>query len=265
MSGRPIALVRTVPDAFANALSGDAPSGLLDPDRARRQHAGYRAALEAGGFAVHAIPGDEAHPDSPFIEDTAIVIGDRALVTRPGHPSRRGEVEPVAEALAQFIDVTRVPATARIDGGDVLQIGTDVFVGRGARTDDAGIEALHRFAEPLGRTVTPVDVDSVLHLKTAVTALDDQTVLVAPGAVSLDPFGAYDIVPVPGDDPEAANVVRLPDGSVLVAAHHEDTARLIADRGLEPVTVDVAEFAAADGGLTCLSIRLRAVLEPPAS
>jgi len=265
MATLPVALVRTVPNAFAFALTGDQPARRLDPELARHQHDGYRRALEAGGFSVVSIPGDELHPDSPFIEDTAVVVGNRALATRPGHPSRRGEVAPVAAALERYVEVQGITAEARIDGGDVLQMGSDIFVGRSTRTDEAGIAALRRFAEPQGRRVIPVEVHSVLHLKSAVTALDRRTVLAAPGAIDLDPFASCDIVPVPGDDPEAANVVRLPDGSVLVAAHHEDTARLVARRGIRTSTVDVSEFAAADGGLTCLSIRLRGVLASDAS
>ena len=110
-----------------------------------------------------------------------------------------------------------------------------------------------------------IDVRSVLHLKTAITALDERTLLAAPDGIDLEPFDAYDIVEVPAGDPEAANVVRLPNGSILVAAHHEATAGLVAAHGLTPMTVDVSEFAAADGGLTCLSLRLRAVLDSAAT
>jgi dimethylargininase len=260
MPPRPLALVRSVPHSFATALVGSQPGRGLDVTAARLQHRGYRRALTAGGFTVEVIPGDERHPDSPFVEDTAVVIGRRALVTRPGHPTRRGEVAAVAAALRRHVPVEQVPEGARIDGGDVLQLGDRVFVGRSSRTDDAGIEALARFAGPLGREVIPVPVTSVLHLKTAVTALDGHTLLIAEGAVDPAPFAGLDVVAVPGDDPEAANVVRLPDGAILVARHHQGTADLLAGLGRRPITVDVAEFAAADGGLTCLSIRLRSVL-----
>ncbi len=265
MIARPLALVRTVPDGFAAALVGDRRGTGLDVAAARRQHARYREALEAGGFSVEVIPGDEAHPDSPFIEDTAVVVNRWALATRPGHPSRRGEVGPVAEALARHVDVAWAPDDVRIDGGDVLQVGGRIFVGRSARTDDAGIAALARFAAPLGRTVVPVRISGVLHLKSAATALGDDLVLLSVGAVDPEPFEGLEIEEVPGPDAEAANVVRLPDGSVLVAAHHENTAAIVARRGLRPVLLDTSEFAAADGGLTCLSIRLRSVLAPVAT
>jgi dimethylargininase len=260
MPDHPLALLRSVPDSFAGALVGGAPAARLDPDLARRQHTAYAEALRAGGFAVRILPGDERHPDCPFIEDTAVVIGERALITRPGHPSRRGEVGPVAEALAVYADVSRVPEDARIDGGDVLQAGRTIFVGRSERTDDAGIAALSAFAAPLGRAVVPVPVSGVLHLKSAVTALDDGTLLAASFMAGSPAFEGFEVVVAPGEDPEAANVVRLPDGSLLVAAHHPDTAGLLEGRGLPVATVDVSEFAAADGGLTCLSIRLRSVL-----
>ena len=265
MPARPFALLRSVPHSFAGALVGGEPTAPLDPRRARRQHAAYAAALRSGGFAVQILPGDERHPDCPFIEDTAVVIGRRALVTRPGHPSRRGEVGPVADALAGLVEVSEVPEDARIDGGDVLQVGPTIFVGRSERTDDAGITALAAFAEPLGRTVVPVPVSGALHLKSVVTALDDATLLASPHMAGLPAFAGFDVVEAPAGDPEAANVLRLPDGSILVAAHHPGTAALVAGRGFPVATVDVSEFAAADGGLTCLSVRLRSVLAVAAS
>jgi dimethylargininase len=261
--GRPLALVRSVPDTFTDAIVPAERPAALDPAQARRQHAGYCAALASGGFSVRVIPADEAHPDSPFVEDTAVVIGERALVTRPGHPARRGEVGPVAEVLERVAATERMREPARLDGGDVLVAGSNVFVGRSSRSDDHGIEALAHFAARAGRTITPVDVGGVLHLKSAVTAVDDRTVVAYPDAVDLRPFSGFDVLDVGGKDPEAANVVRLPDGSIMVAAHHEDTARLLARRGMRPVVVDVSEFARAGGGLTCLSIRLRSVLVAP--
>ena len=249
-----IAFVRPVPDSFVDCVTADPPDPPLDPGVARTQHDDYRAALARGGFAVMEVAAAPQHPDSPFIEDTAVVLGDRALVARPGHPSRRGEVDAVGEALAEHLEVVRMEAPATLDGGDVLQVGGEVFVGLSSRTNAAGIEMLSRLC---GR-VSAVRVERILHLKSAVTAVDDETVVLHRPSLDGSAFSELRVLDVAGEDPEAANVVRLPDGSVLVGAHHPATADLLASHGHRVVTVAVSEFVRADGGLTCLSVRLRA-------
>lgn len=256
---RPIAVLRAVPDSFVSCLSSREPRPDIDVAAARAQHSAYRDALEAGGFATMTLAPDEAHPDSVFVEDAAVVVGERALITRPGHPDRRGEVSGVAEALSGMLDLVFVTEPATLDGGDVLQVGRTVFVGRSSRTNAAGIAALGRLAASVGRRMVPVGVRGVLHLKSAATAVDDRTVLLWPAAVDVAAFEGLRIVTVGGDDPEAANVIRLPGGSILVSERHRETAALLERSGREITSVDVSEFAKADGGLTCLSVRLRGV------
>ena len=206
------------------------------------------------------VPADESHPDGCFIEDAAIACGESALLTRPGHPSRRGEVSAVAAALGDLVEVDRVQGEATLDGGDVLQMGTVVFVGVGRRTNAAGADQLERFCSPRGRSVIRVPVGDSLHLKSAVSALDAETLLVHRSVPDPGVFSGVRMVLVGGDDPEAANVVRQADGVILVASHHEPTAELVAGLGYSVDSCDIGEFARADGGLTCLSIRLRDVL-----
>jgi dimethylargininase len=258
----PWALLRGVPDSFAACVTRRPAVPPLDPARARRQHAGYRAALESGGFATSLLPGDESHPDCCFIEDTAVVLGGAVLASRPGHPSRRGEVAAVAAALGERLDMAFMEAPATLDGGDVLRVGRRLFVGESERTSAAGRESLALWAAPLGYTVVPVPLRGVLHLKSAATALDDSTVLLFPGAVDPASLAGLRVVEVAGDDPEAANVVRLPDGRILVAAHLPQAAAAVRAAGLTAVACDVSEFARADGGLTCLSVRGRSGLAP---
>lgn len=258
----PWALLRGVPDSFRDCVTRHPAVPPLDAARARRQHEGYRARLEEGGFTTRLLPADEAHPDCAFIEDTAVLLGGAALVTRPGHPSRRGEVTGVAAALAGSAAVTRMEAPAALDGGDVLRVGQRLFVGVSERTNPAGREALERFAAPLGWEVVVVPLHGVLHLKSAATALDEGTVLVFPGTVLPDAFAGLSVVPVEGSDPEAANVLRLPDGRILVAAHLPQSAAAVRAAGFAPVPCEVSEFARADGGLTCLSLRCRSGLGP---
>lgn len=255
-AGRPVALVRDVPASFVSCVTAQPSVPPLDAGLARLQHAAYAAALQSGGFAVFRAPAAPRHPDSPFIEDTAVVVGDRALITNPGHPSRRGEVPDVAEALARWVRV-EVMEEGTLDGGDVLQVGGRVFVGASMRSDAAGIAALARFCGSV--EVVAVPVRATLHLKSGVSALDPDTVLWHPAACDRADLIGVRVIEVPGDDPEAANVVRLPDGSILTAQHHRLTADLAASLGFPVRTVDVSEFARADGGLTCLSLRLRSV------
>lgn len=252
-----VALVRRVGSSFRDCLAATPPVPPLDPGLASKQHAAYVACLEEHGFAVTVVDADERHPDGCFIEDTAVVIGETALVTHPGHQSRRGEVEAVAAALESLVGIERMAAPATLDGGDVLQIGGQIFVGVGSRTNQQGFEVLADFARRMGKAITSVRPEGVLHLKSAATALDDDTVLLHGGFVDPGAFEGFRVIQVEGTDPEAANVVRLGDGSILIGHGYDSTASLVAGLGYRVVRVDVSEFARADGGLTCLSIRIR--------
>lgn len=254
---RPVAFVRGVPDSFAAAVTGSPVDPPLSALLARQQHAAYVASLRDGGYRIVEVDSDEAYPDCCFIEDTAVVVGSHALVTRAGHPSRRGEGAAVAPGLADAVRIHPVVAPATIDGGDVLVVGRRVFVGLSGRTNRQGAEAVAAIAEPQGYVVAPVRVGSVLHLKSGLSALDDSTVIWHQRACDRSELVGVRVLEVGGEDPEAANVVRLADGRILVAAHHERTEALIAESGFSTVAVDVSEIARADGGLTCLSIRLR--------
>jgi dimethylargininase len=246
-----------VPDSFAAAITGTPVDPPLSASLARQQHSAYVAALRDGGYRVVEIESDEAFPDCCFIEDTAVVVGTHALLTRAGHPSRRGEGEAVAPVLADAVRLYPVVAPATIDGGDVLVVGRRVFVGISGRTNRQGAEAMAAIAEPQGFVVTPVPVLSVLHLKSGLSALGDSTVIWHPRACDRADLVGVHVIEIGGDDPEAANVVRLADGRILVATHHRRTQALIAEAGFSTATVDVSEIARADGGLTCMSIRLR--------
>lgn len=254
---RPTAFVRGVPAAFSAAVTSVPIDPPLDPVVAADQHGQYVAALETSGYEIVWVPTDDESPDSPFVEDAIVVIGERALVTRPGHPSRRGEVEGVADVVGSMLPIHRVQEPATIDGGDVLVAGRTVLVGISQRTNRAGVAAVAAIAEPQGFRVRPAPVNAVLHLKSGLSAIDDSTVLWHPASCERGAVDGFGIVEVPGDDPEAANVVRLANGSILVSAAHDVTAGLVSDRGFDVVRVDVSEFGRADGGLTCLSVRVR--------
>jgi dimethylargininase len=252
----PFALVREVTDSFVRCVTSRPADPPLDPQLARQQHQSYREALVGGGFEIVVVAGDEAHPDGCFIEDAAVVVGDAALIARSGHPSRRGEEGPVSAALAGIVEIERL-GEGTLDGGDVLQVGGRVFVGVGRRTDLTGATTLADLSRRQGRVPVLVDAADALHLKSAVTALDDETLLWHRAAGAPETFAPLRVVDVGGDDPEAANVVRLADGRILCASAQERTIEAVTRAGHTAVTIDVSEFGRADGGLTCLSIRVR--------
>jgi dimethylargininase len=225
----------------------------IDVERALAQHAAYVAALCAAGASVIVLPESPAYPDSVFVEDAAVVLDEVVVLTRPGAASRAGEPDLLAPHLAPYRPLARIEAPATLEGGDVLRVGRRLFVGLSPRTNAAGAEALRALAAPHGYTVTGVAVRDCLHLKTAVTALDEETLLANPAWVDLGPLAGFDVVPVALEEPWAANVLRL--GSTLLAnAAYPRTLARLAQRGPAPVPVDIGEFGKAEAGLTCLSL-----------
>lgn len=248
-------LVREVPGSFGNALRRD-PGGALDPVRARGEHAAYVRVLEAHGVEVTRLPADEAHPDCPFVEDTAVVLGGVALIARSARRERRGEAEAVARHLAdRGVRRVRMQAPAVLDGGDVMVVGRRVYVGRSARTNQAGVEAVRATFGPQGWRIVPVPVPAdTLHLKGVCSALDDRTVLLAEGTVPRRALpGVERFVTVPRADRWAANAVPLGE-QVLVGAGHPAVEAALRRAGFEPVPVSLEAFRAADGSATCLAL-----------
>jgi dimethylargininase len=219
------------------------------------QWEGYLAALRSCDWTPLEVEPAPECPDSVFIEDTVVMFDELAVLTRPGAPERRDEPAGTAMALHRLgYDVVPL-AAGTLDGGDVLKVGRTVYVGRGGRTDAAGVAALRRVLDPLGWTVVAVPVSRVLHLKSAVTALPDGSVLGYPPLVD-DPgfFPHFRAMP----EEAGAHVVDLGRGHVLIAASAPRSAELVADLGYTPVVVDIAEFEKLEGCVTCLSVRLRA-------
>lgn len=249
------ALVRGVPDAYVHCLRPE--SAAPDVALAREQHARYVAALVDAGVEVVRLDADEAHPDCCFVEDTAVILGGRGLLTRPGAPSRRGECPAIAAALAARCDLQAMREPAVLDGGDVLRAGSLLFVGLSGRTDEAGARELAGVAARDGLEVRTVPVVGGLHLKSAVTLVDAGTLVLHAGALDAAPFLAAGLNVLRVDEPAGGNVLAL-GRRVLVSAAAPATGRLLAARGLDVVMVDVSEFHKGDGALTCLSLRVPA-------
>jgi len=225
----------------------------VDVALAREQHAAYARALAAAGWTIERVPDAADCPDSVFIEDTVVVCEDLAVLTRPGAPVRRAEVAGVALAVqALGLRTARIEDPGTLDGGDVLQAGATVYVGRGGRTNGEGIRQLRSLLAPLGSTVVAVPLGNVLHLKSAVTALPDGTFLLQPDLV---PAGLFPAVR-PVQEDAGCHVVPLGGDRVLIAASAPRTAGLLQDLGFTPVVVDITEFEKLEGCVTCLSVLL---------
>ena len=225
----------------------------IDYAVAVRQHEGYQAMLRACGAEVHALDVNGNHPDSVFIEDTAIVLDEIAVLTSMGTPSRRGEPDGIEPALRQYREVERIALPATIEGGDVVCVGRTVIVGRSSRTNDAGIASLEAIVRRYGYRVIPVPVTGCLHLKSACTALPDGRLLMNPEWIDLRPLAEFEPVPVPAAEPSAADVALVGD-IVCMAAEHRRTVSLVESLGFTVRTTPLSEFAKAEGAVTCLSL-----------
>lgn len=247
------ALVRPVPASFARALVRNV-SPRLDPLVAGQQHQNYRELLAAAGYAIEEVPTDESCPDCVFIEDTAVIIGSVALITRPGAPSRRPEIGPVAAALQSHMPTVVVTEPGTIDGGDVFRSGQTIYVGRSKRTNGEGIEQLRKVAAREGHVVVIVAVHDTLHLKSAVLPVDGDTVVVTPNSVEEDQLSGLRIIYENDAERFRFSAFPLRDGRLLVTENSPRTSATLESAGYETVAIDVSELQAADGGLTCLSI-----------
>ena len=225
----------------------------IDVGVARAQHQAYEEALASAGYRVERLDADATMPDSVFVEDMAIVFEELAILTRPGAESRRREMPAIAAALAPYRSLREIQPPAVVDGGDVLVAGRRVYVGRSTRTNDAALTQMRHILEPFGYTVTAVEVRGCLHLKSAVTALADEVLLVNPAWIDRAVFDGFRLVDVAPEEPSAANALRLAD-RVLAARAFPRTADRIAALGLRVDQVDASELAKAEGAVTCCSL-----------
>jgi dimethylargininase len=224
----------------------------VDATAAAKQHAAYVGAITGAGWEIREVPQADDLPDSAFVEDTVVVCGGLAVLTRPGALERRAEVEGTEQAVRVLgLDVARIEEPGTLDGGDVLTVGTTLYVGRGGRTNAEGIRQLSERVAPLGFAVVPVPLHGVLHLKSAVTALPDGTVIAAdPSLLDHSAFETMRIVP----EEAGSHVILLGDNRVLMAASAPRTAELLDDWGFDVTAVDISEFEKMEGCVTCLSV-----------
>ncbi len=225
----------------------------IDVRRARVQHARYEEALAAAGCLIRRLSPLPDLPDAVFIEDTAIVLDELAIIARPGAVSRRLETSAVANALEAYRPLAFIDPPGTLDGGDIVRVGRILFAGMSSRTNADGVAALIRIVAPFGYKVRTVVVSSCLHLKSAVSALDDHTLLVDPSLIPPDAFEGFDRIAIDPAERGAANALVIGD-TVLIDARFQRTARILTDRGYEVLTVDMSELAKAEGAVSCCSL-----------
>ncbi|QJR37120.1 dimethylarginine dimethylaminohydrolase family protein [Gemmatimonas groenlandica] len=252
------AIVRPPARNFADGLT-TVDLGLPDVELALAQHAAYCAALERHGCDVIALPTDDAHPDSTFVEDTALILpGQGAIITRPGAESRAGEVHAIRDALAGFFaELPEITSPGTLDAGDVCEAGDTAFIGISLRTNHEGARQLAEWLSKHGVASRLVDIrqtPGILHLKSGVVALDADRLLCIESLAAHEAFADRTVLRVPAGEEYAANCVRVND-AIFVADDFPGTHAMLRAAGytLEPLAM--SEFAKMDGGLSCLSLR----------
>ena len=244
-----IAITRAVPASLNQCELTYHTREPIDVDRARKQHAAYQRALAACGCEVIELPELPDHADSVFVEDTAIVFDECAIVTRPGAESRRGEVASIRTALAEHRELHEIHEPGTLDGGDVLTLGRRVYVGLSTRTNAAAVEQMRGILAPFGYDVIAVDVKGSLHLKSSVTAVADDLIVI--DTQTIDP-AIFDMryIEVPA---AAANMLRV-NNTVLCPTDDAPILARMKAEGLNVQVIDNSELAKAEGGLTCCSL-----------
>lgn len=250
------AITREVSPALAECELSHIEREAIDIALAVNQHGQYRQALEAMGCRVQVLPAQPTMPDSVFVEDTAIVLDEVAVLTRPGAESRRAEVASIAAALHPFRPVLNITAPGTLDGGDVLRIGRTLYVGQSPRSNAEGITQLRDLLRDYGYHVESMPTRGCLHLKSAVTQLADDSVLLQPEWIDRAPFAAMSIIEVDPDEPHAANIVRIDDALLMPASFPRTRQRLV-DAGFDVTAVDMSELQKAEGAVTCCSLLFR--------
>lgn len=248
-----IALTRAVSASLAQCELTHLTREPIDVRLAERQHAAYEDALQRLGATVIRAEAAPELPDAVFIEDTAVVLPEIAILTRPGASSRLGETAAVRSALMPYRTVVELEAPATLDGGDVLRLGHTLYVGSSTRSNEAGIDALASIVEPHGYSVVVVAFSGCLHLKSAATAIGENAVVLNPEWVSDQAFGGAEVVLVDPNEPYAANVLLVGRRAIHGAEYPATRARLEA-HGLDVTPVACSELAKAEGAVTCCSL-----------
>jgi dimethylargininase len=245
------ALVRQPGQSYAWAIS----SAQISPDvsQARSQHAGYCQALADAGLEVEILPADERYPDSCFVEDPLLVIDGLAILALPGVLSRQGEEQALKEALKERFPIEAIQAPGTLEGGDVLHLPGRVLVGLSTRSNPLGFEQLKNILDPRGFTVEALTVAGYLHLRSAISYLGREMLLSVPEYAENPAFAGLEVLAVPSIEAYAANALAI-GNQVILPEGYPITTELLRTKGFKVNAVPMSQFAAADGGVSCLSV-----------
>ena len=248
-----LAITRDVSPRFNECELTHVARTPIDVNVARSQHHAYVQAIKDLGLAVLELPADSDLPDSVFVEDTAVVLSEVALITNPGADSRKPETKSITQALSPYRELVFIESPASLDGGDVLVLGKKIFVGLSTRSNRAAVEQMTQLLGNYGYKTQGVEMHNCLHLKTAVTSVGDRTLLINRKWVDVENFEGFDFVDVEESEPFAGNCLPLGD-SIIFPVTFPKTAARLTERGykIKPVVVD--ELAKAEGAVTCCSL-----------
>jgi len=249
------AIVRVPGKSLVNGLSDSKELGLPDYDKAIIQHHSYIEVLQSCGLEVNVLESCEDYPDSTFVEDVALITPNCVIMTRPGAESRRGEVEQIMAVLkSQFNNLETIEAPGTIEAGDVMMVGNHYYIGLSDRTNLQGAEQLIKLLVKHGHTGSTVELKDVLHLKTGLSYIENNMLIIC-GEFKSDPiFSGFDHIEIPEEESYAANCIWVND-NVLIPAGYPLSKEKISSTGYNVIEVDVSEFKKLDGGLSCLSLR----------
>ena len=248
-----LALVREVSPQLAHCELSHLERQSIDARRAAAQHRAYTEALRQLGCRLHWLPLLPEHADGVFVEDTAIVLPELAVITRPGVASRRAETATVAEALRAHCPLAFISEPGCLEGGDVLRIGRVLYVGRSARTNAEGIRQLGELLTPYGYRVQPLQLNDCLHLKSAVTYIAPHTALVNPAWIDPAALDVVRTVCVDEREPYGANTLSV-GGETLVSSSYPLTRAQLEAAGIRTRVLEVSELHKAEAALTCMSV-----------
>jgi len=248
-----LAITRDVSPRFNECEITHIDRTPIDAAVAQSQHRGYVQALKELGCAVLELPAEADLPDSAFVEDTAVVLPGVALITKPGADSRKPETESIARALRPYRELIFIESPGSVDGGDVLVLGKNIYVGLSTRSNQEAVNQMNQLLGKYGYKTQAVEMHDCLHLKTAVTRVDDKTLLINHKWVDVENFEGFDLIDVDESEPFAANCLPMGDSIIFPVAFPKTSAKLSA-RGykIKPVIVD--ELAKAEGAVTCCSL-----------
>jgi dimethylargininase len=248
-----VALTRNVAPTITDCELTHLEREPIDFARASGQHDRYEQSLVAAGCVIQRLPDLPDMPDSVFVEDTAVVLSEIAVITRPGAESRRRETPSVADALRPHRTLAHIESPGTLDGGDVLVIGSTIYVGESFRTNSEGIRQLAAISSAHAYTLRPVRLSGCLHLKSAVTRVGDDVVLINPAWVDETAFASLHRIEVDPAEPFAANALRI-GRNIICSTGYNETRRRLEQNGICVELVDMDELRKAEGGVTCCSI-----------